>query len=385
MRRNGKKNVRNRAEFVYNRNGDNMNTLQEAREKINVIDAQMADLFEERMRTVEDVIQYKKEHQMQVLDPTREQAVIERNQKRIRDPRYAASYRQFIEEVMAISRQYQKRVLNEHVVGYGGAKGAFSHIAAMKAFDQAQLRNYPTFEEVFQAVVSGEIAYGVIPFENSYTGEVGDMLDLLLQYDVVITRMFDLKIHQNLLGVKGASLEDVRKVYSHPQGLAQSSLFLQGRGYELVPYGNTALAAKYVAEQQDVSKAAIASIETADLYGLKVLAKNINTSAQNATRFIIISRTPPADGNRFSLLFTVRHETGALMQVMELMARYEMNLESIKSRSLHDQPWAYYFYCEVVGHINSEQATQLLKDMKEVCAMVKVVGIYNREESEETA
>lgn len=362
-----------------------MNTLQEAREKINAIDAQMADLFEERMRTVEDVIQYKKEHQMQVLDPTREQAVIERNQKRIRDPRYAASYRQFIEEVMAISRQYQKRVLNEHVVGYGGAKGAFSHIAAMKAFDQAQLRNYPTFEEVFQAVVSGEIAYGVIPFENSYTGEVGDMLDLLLQYDVVITRMFDLKIHQNLLGVKGASLEDVRKVYSHPQGLAQSSLFLQGRGYELVPYGNTALAAKYVAEQQDVSKAAIASIETADLYGLEVLAKNINTSAQNATRFIIISRTPPADGNRFSLLFTVRHETGALMQVMELMARYEMNLESIKSRSLHDQPWAYYFYCEVVGHINSEQATQLLKDMKEVCAMVKVVGIYNREESEETA
>ena len=104
MRRNGKKNVRNRAEFVYNRNGDNMNTLQEAREKINAIDAQMADLFEERMRTVEDVIQYKKEHQMQVLDPTREQAVIERNQKRIRDPRYAASYRQFIEEVMAISR-----------------------------------------------------------------------------------------------------------------------------------------------------------------------------------------------------------------------------------------------------------------------------------------
>ena len=385
MRRNGKKNVRNRAEFVYNRNGDNMNTLQEAREKINAIDAQMADLFEERMRTVEDVIQYKKEHQMQVLDPTREQAVIERNQKRIRDPRYAASYRQFIEEVMAISRQYQKRVLNEHVVGYGGAKGAFSHIAAMKAFDQAQLRNYPTFEEVFQAVVSGEIAYGVIPFENSYTGEVGDMLDLLLQYDVVITRMYDLKIHQNLLGVKGASLEDVRKVYSHPQGLAQSSLFLQGRGSELVPYGNTALAAKYVAVQQDVSKAAIASIETADLYGLKVLAKNINTSAQNATRFIIISRTPPADGNRFSLLFTVRHETGALMQVMELMARYEMNLESIKSRSLHDQPWAYYFYCEVVGHINSEQATQLLKDMKEVCAMVKVVGIYNREESEETA
>ena len=89
MRRNGKKNVRNRAEFVYNRNGDNMNTLQEAREKINAIDAQMADLFEERMRTVEDVIQYKKEHQMQVLDPTREQAVIERNQKRIRDPRYA--------------------------------------------------------------------------------------------------------------------------------------------------------------------------------------------------------------------------------------------------------------------------------------------------------
>ncbi len=362
-----------------------MSTLDEARAKINAIDEQMAHLFEERMRSVEDVILYKKAHQMPVLDTTREQAVIERNQKLIHDARYAQSYRTFIEAVMAISRSYQKRVLNEHVVGYGGARGAFSHIAAMKAFAQSELRNYTTFEEVFQAVVSGDVSYGVIPFENSYTGEVGDMLDLLWQYDVAITQMFDLKINQNLLGLPGARLEDIQKVYSHPQGLAQSALFLQGRGYELIPYGNTALAAKYVAEQKDIHKAAIASIETADLYGLQVLAKNINTSTQNATRFIVIAKTAPNDGNRFSLLFTVKHETGALMQVMELMARYGMNLESIKSRSLHDQPWAYYFYCEVVGQIGSAQAQQLLKEMQKVCAMVKIIGVYNRKESEETA
>lgn len=362
-----------------------MSMLDEAREKINTIDEQMAKLFEQRMKTVEDVILYKREHQMNVLDPAREQAVIERNTAFIEDARYVQSYRQFIEDVMTVSRNYQKQVLNENVIGYGGAKGAFSHIATMKIFEQSELRNYTTFEEVFQAVMNGEVAYGVIPFENSYTGEVGDMLDLLLQYDVTITRMYDLKINQNLLGLPEASLTDVKQVYSHPQGLAQCSLFLQGRDYDLVPYGNTALAAKYVAEQQDISKAAIASIETADLYGLKVLAKNINTSTQNTTRFIVISKTPSADGNRFSLLFTVKHETGALMQVMALMDKYGMNLESIKSRSLHDQPWAYYFYSEVIGHINSTNAKALLEDMKKVCAMVKVIGIYDREESEETA
>lgn len=362
-----------------------MSILDEAREKINAIDEQMAQLFEQRMKTVEDVIRYKREHQMPVLDSAREQAVIARNLKLIRDQRYAESYRQFIEAVMEVSRRYQKSVLNENVIGYGGAKGAFSHIAAMKIFEQSELRNYTTFEEVFQAVANGDVHYGVIPFENSYTGEVGDILDLLLEYDVSITQMYDLKICQNLLGTADAKIEDIRKVYSHPQGLAQSALFLQGRGFELIPYGNTALAAKYVAKEKDKSKAAIASIETAELYGLKVLAKNINTSMQNTTRFVIISKTPREDGNRFSLLFTVQHQTGALMKVMELMAHYGMNMESIKSRSLHDQPWSYYFYCEVVGHINSEEAKQLLNDMKKVCEMVKVIGIYNREESEEKA
>ena len=161
-----------------------MSILDEAREKINAIDEQMAQLFEQRMQTVEDVIRYKREHQMPVLDSAREQAVIARNLKLIRDQRYAESYRQFIEDVMEVSRRYQKSVLNENVIGYGGAKGAFSHIAAMKIFEQSELRNYTTFEEVFQAVANGDVHYGVIPFENSYTGEVGDILDLLLEYEV---------------------------------------------------------------------------------------------------------------------------------------------------------------------------------------------------------
>lgn len=361
-----------------------MSMLDEARKQINEIDAQMAELFEQRMHAVEDVIAYKKDHQMPVLDSDREHAVIDQNLHLIQDARYKESYRQFIEKVMEISRAYQKRILNQDVVAYGGAKGAFSHIAAMKCFPQSELKNYPTFEEVFQAVISGDAAYGVIPFENSYTGEVGDMLDMLLEYDVSIQRMYDLKICQNLLGVPGAAIEDIRQVYSHPQALAQSSLFLQGRGFELIPYGNTALAAQYVAETKDPSKAAIASIETAELYGLNVLVRDINTSSQNATRFVIIAKTPKASGNRFSLLFTVKHETGALMKVMQLMAGHGMNLESIKSRSLHDQPWAYYFYCEIVGDINSEEAVQLLEEMKQECAMVKVIGIYDRKESEET-
>ena len=155
--------------IVYNKSqGDNMSMLDEARKQINEIDAQMAELFEQRMHAVEDVIAYKQEHQMPVLDSGREKAVIERNQELIQDERYKESYRQFITHVMEVSRAYQKKVLNQDVVAYGGARGAFSHIAAMKCFPQCELRNYPTFEEVFQAVVNADAAYGVIPFENSY-------------------------------------------------------------------------------------------------------------------------------------------------------------------------------------------------------------------------
>lgn len=360
-----------------------MDKLQKAREKINDIDAKMAKLFEERMQTVESVIAYKQAHQMKVLDQSREQEVIGKNLENIQKVEYKDFYREFITKVMELSRKYQKAILYHETAGYAGTKGAFSHIAACSLFPDAPLHSYPTFHDVFQAVEEQEISYGVIPFENSYTGEVGEVLDLLYHHNVCISKIYDLKITQNLLGISGADVSEIKQVYSKDQAISQCRQYLRNRDYDVIPYPNTALAAEYVAKQKDPSKAAIASRETAQIFHLDILEENINTSEDNTTRFIVIQKALPAAGNHFSLLFTLRHAAGELAKVMQLIADNKFNMENIKSRALSDRPWEYYFYVEIEGSLEDEKTTVLIKQMKQICDQVKVLGCYNKESRDE--
>ena len=152
-----------------------MSLLDDARKRINAIDEEMAKLFEQRMQAVEDVIRYKQAHQMKVLDTSREQYVIEHNTAFIQREEYRDSYIEFISEMMAISRKYQRSIINRDLIGYSGTEGAFSHIAAERVFLDHRKKSYASFEDVFHAVTEREVAYGVIPFENSYTGEVGEV------------------------------------------------------------------------------------------------------------------------------------------------------------------------------------------------------------------
>lgn len=360
-----------------------MNKLEKARMTINEVDKQMAELFEERMQAVEDVIAYKVEHDMQVLDASREQEVIENSCQNIKNPLYKPYYKEFIKDVMKTSRAYQKSRIYQDVIAYAGTRGAFSHIAAMKLFPDGVHKNYPTFEDVVEAVENGTAAYGVLPFENSYTGEVGENMDMLLEHEIYIDKMYDLKILQNLLGIKGSSLADIKQVYSKDQAISQSKKFLEGRGMELIPYPNTALAAEYIAEQKDVRKAAIASKETADIYGLKILAEDINTSSDNTTRFIVISKNLKSVGNRVSMVFTVHHEAGALARVMSIISENGFNMESIHSRSIKDQPFAYYFYVEIIGSLASKNVQRLILEMRNACESLKITGSYEKESRDE--
>lgn len=360
-----------------------MNQLQSARDKINQIDSQMAQLFEQRMRTVEEVIAYKLSHQMEVLDSAREAQVIEKNAEYIQDPVYKPYYIDFIKAVMAQSRAYQKTRIYQDRIVYAGALGAFSHIAAMKLFPDHTPIHLPTFENVVEQVESGEASYGVLPFENSYTGEVGENMDLMLIHDIYIHQMYDLKIHQNLLGIKGAKISDIRQIYSKDQAISQSKKFLEGRDIECIPYPNTAMAAQYIAEQNDITKAAIASKETAELYGLSILAENINTSSDNTTRFIVIGKQLPAKGNRISLVFTLPHTTGSLAKVMSVISDYGFNMESIHSRSLKDEPFAYYFYVELVAQMDDEAFKNLFEALKQLCKQIKIAGYYTKESRDE--
>ncbi len=359
-----------------------MTKLEEARKKINEIDQQMANLFEARMRAVEDVIQYKKEHHLPILDTNREQFVIAHNLQYIKEEKYKSSYQTFIQDLMATSRKYQNQILCENKVGYQGIEGAFSYFATKKIFPNYQYKNYPSFQSLCNAVENEKIKYAVIPFENSYTGEVGEVLDLLMEHSIYINNIYDLPISQNLLGVKGATIKDIEKVYSKDQAIEQSQLFLKGRGWETIPYPNTAMAAEYVARCKDKAKAAIAAKENAEVYGLEIIEENINTNKDNTTRFIIVSKDMNHTHDRIALAFITNHEAGALAKAMNIIASAGFNMESIKSRPVKYSSWEYYFYIEIDGHMQDQNVHVLLDELANVCKKVKVLGTYHSKQKE---
>lgn len=355
------------------------NQLEKARDEINRIDREMAHLFEQRMKAAEQVIAYKREHNLPVLDSAREKTVIEKNTALIESPVLQEYYQEFIKKIMSLSREYQRQISGTGTVAYQGVEGAYSHITLKKLFPFAQEKACATFQEVFCAIANGKADCGVVPFENSYTGEVEDNLENLSKYPVYISEIFDLKIRHNLLALESASLSDIKEVYSHPQALSQCKDFLDNHQLAAVPYLNTAVAAKYISAQKDKSKAAIASAETAKLYQLSVLAEDISISSENTTRFIVITKRPGAGGNHFSLMFTVDHRAGSLADVMQIIAQRGFNMDSIHSKALHDQPWQYYFYVELLGNASSEEAKELLKELKLHCKMLKFLGGYDKE------
>ena len=355
---------------------DIMDQLSKARQEINRIDREMARLFTERMAAAAEVAAYKKEKCLPIFDVQREEQVLRQNTELIDEKELRPYYRKYITGLMNLSKQYQKALMNVGTVAYQGIPGAYSYLAMKALFPTNAEKAYETFEEVCKAVLEDEAAFGILPFENSYAGEVGENMDLLYRYDLHVVNMYELKINHNLLGIKGTRLSNIRRVYSKDQALAQCRRFLDSHGLELIPYRNTAAAAKMVSETQDKTLAAIASRETAELYGLDVIASDISTSAENTTRFAVISKQDLGPGDRMSLFFTVDHKTGSLAGVMQVIAKHGFNMECIRSKPLHNIPWQYYFYVELCGDVVSEKAQALIAQLQQSCREVKLVGSY---------
>lgn len=232
---------------------------------------------------------------------------------------------------------------------------------------------------MFDAVSRGDTAHGVVPFENSHAGDVSAVLDLCYNHpELWVVDVYDLPISQNLLVLPGTQLAQLRHVYSHQQAIAQSETFLKQFRLPATAMPNTAMAAKFVAESGDPSKAAIASAETAALYGLEVLVPSINTDGDNTTRFIVLSREKPTAGNRFSLLFTLDNKPGKLAEVIQVIGRFGYDMESIKSRPLPHVPFDYYFYVELVGDPSADETAALLRELDHTCRTVRLLGVYTK-------
>ena len=309
-----------------------MDTLEQARAEIDAVDAQLAALFERRMAAVLAVAEYKKAHGLPIFDAAREAVVLDKAEARIQDPALRPYYRDHVQHMMDVAKQYEAEVLGRNRAAYQGVEGAFAHIALRALFPHAEAVSYPTWDEVFEAVRRGDAAHGVVPFENSHAGDVSAVLDLCYNYpELWVVDVYDLPISQNLLVLPGTQLAQLRHVYSHQQAIAQSETFLKQFHLPATAMPNTAMAAKFVAESGDPSQAAIASAETAALYGLEVLVPSINTDGDNTTRFIVLSREKPTGGNRFSLLFTLDNKPGKLAEVIQVIGRFGYDMESIKS------------------------------------------------------
>ena len=256
-----------------------MDALEQARAEIDTVDAQLAALFERRMAAVLQVAEYKRAHGLPIYDAAREAAVLEKAAARIQQPALRPYYKDHVQHMMDLAKQYEAAVLGRNRAAYQGVEGAFAHIALKALFPHAEAVSYSTWDEVFEAVASGEAAHGVVPFENSHAGDVSAVLDLCYNHpELWVVDVYDLPISQNLLVLPGTQLSQLRTVYSHQQAIAQSETFLKQFRLPATAMANTAMAAKFVAESKDPTKAAIASAETAALYGLE------NSGAQHQHR-----------------------------------------------------------------------------------------------------
>ena len=370
-----------------------MDELEQARQEIDAVDAQLAALFERRMRAVVQVALYKKARGLPIHDPARGEQVLQKAADRIQDPALRPYYLDHVRNRMAVARQYEALLLGKNRVAYQGVEGAFAHIALRELFPHAEAVSCPTWDEVFARVSAGDAAYGVVPFENSHAGDVSAVLDLCYNHaELWVVQVYDLPVRQNLLVLPGAALTGIRHVYSHQQAISQSETFLKQMGLPCTAMDNTAMAAKFVAESGDRSKAAIASRaergapspapspsrETAAPYGLEVLVPDINTDADTPTRFIVSSREKPTRGNRFSLLFTVDNKPGKLAAVIQKIGASGFNMESIKSRPMPHMPFEYYFYAELVGDPARAESEALLRELDRTCRTVRMLGVYTK-------
>ena len=354
-----------------------MNKLEESRMKIDEIDTKMRELFEARMEAVKGVAEYKKENAMPIFDEKREAAVIERNAQSLNNKELNNEYVFFLQSLMKASKLYQRKLVYGGNIGYQSTLGSFGHIAASELFEGAKLSAYGKFGNVLDAIENGEIDAGILPIENSINGEVGEVMDELFKHDgLYINAYYDLKVDQNLLGIPGAKLEDIKKVYSHEQALGQCSMFFRGRDIELIPYVNTAKAAEYIKSLNDKSIACVASYKTKDIYGLELIEEKINNSDTNTTRFGIISKNYSGHGDKFGLYFVVNNSAGSLAKAINIISDTGFNMTCLRSRAMKDLPWEYYFYVEVSG--NLEDANDMLTELKKVCARLRILGSYKK-------
>lgn len=266
-------------------------------------------------------------------------------------------------------------------VGFQGVKGAFSEEALYNFFgedvDTTAVKN---FEDICISLEKGLVDYGVLPIENSSTGAISDVYDLINKYNCFIVGETHVKVNHNLMGIEGCLIEDIKEIYSHPQGFEQSKDFLSNHDWKLVPYYNTAKSAEYVMKKNNKQIAAIGSKKAAEIYNLNILASNINSNNTNTTRFIILGKELAINEecNKISVVLSTEHKAGALYSVLKHFAENDINMLKIESRPRGNTPWEYNFYIDFEGNMENKMIKKALDKMAIDCHHFKILGNYKQ-------
>lgn len=377
--------------------------LQQYRDRIDEIDAQIVSLFCERMKVVEDIAAYKKANNLPVLQTGRETQVLERV-KELAGPQLGEAARSLFVSMMNISKTYQNSSIQKSTapafsgtlklameqgnsmtipkkakVACQGVPGAYSQKACLQFFEDPEIIFLSTFDDVFSAIEKGEADYGVLPIENSTAGSVTNVYDLMKKHHFHIFRENRVKVDHALLAKKGVSFSEITKVYSHEQALAQCyEFFHENPQLEQIRHTNTASAAKFVSETEERGVAAIASDVCAPLYHLDVLEQGIQDAKYNFTRFICITKdliiTP--DANKLSIAFTLPHRVGTLYQLIAQIAALGLNLTKLESRPIPNTDFEFMFYIDIEGSVYDPKIFSFICSLHQSLNYLEFLGNY---------
>ncbi len=344
------------------------------RKKIDQVDEKIVEILNQRASLAQKIGHTKNEGKKEIYVPSREKQIFQRISTLNRGPLSEQAIRSIYREVLSASRSLEAAIR----IAYFGPEATFTHMAARERFGSSTtFIPAPSITDVFQEVSQGRVEYGVVPVENSTEGVVTNTLDMLVEADVRICAEVSLEIHLYLLSRSGRH-EDILRIVSHPQALAQCRRWLASHFPQaaVAEVASTAQAAQMAVEDKTV--AAIASELAKDYYGLNVAEANIEDQANNMTRFLVIGNQDPkpSGDDKTSIVFSVKDEVGILHRMLEPFAKSRINLTKIESRPLKHKPWEYLFFLDIEGHREEPRIQKALKKLEKSCVFIKVLGSY---------
>lgn len=347
--------------------------LESLRKRIDELDRKVVELLNERAAVVVEVGRTKLQDGTPIYAPDREQSVLRRVSQLNPGPLPEKTLRAIYRELMSGSFALEKPLR----VGYLGPQGSFSHMAAQRKFGgSVEYQDLADIRAVFHEVIRGHCDLGLVPIENSLGGGVIDTMDCFIDADVSVCAEVVVEIHHNLLA--NCPPEQIKVIASKPEVFAQCRDWLSSsfNDAQLLPVASTSKAAEMAASETGL--AAIGSELAAELYDLKVVFANIEDNPNNQTRFYVISRTPAkrTGNDKTTLLFTTAHRSGALAEVLNVLAKHGINLTNIDTRPSKRRNWEYYFFADAEGHCEDETFRAALAEVREHCGMLHVLGSY---------